>query len=198
MMSLMKRTLLFFFIISYVGRFDANAQSYNERYLKFVRDVKDSSLSLPELADKMSVYLKGSIVPDFVAETLEGKQIQSKDLRGRVVVLYFWNTKCKPCIKQMPELQEQQMKHANSNVVFISLFSEDNGAVKRFLKGKSIDFTVIPNSEHIAIKEFKLPALFPYTIIINQEGKIIDMWFGTRKKKENIDELILNSVNEGT
>ncbi|HEV2986930.1 MAG TPA: TlpA disulfide reductase family protein [Candidatus Angelobacter sp.] len=48
----------------------------------------------------------GSRLPEFSEVDLQGRQVSSADLRGKVVLIDFWATWCQPCKKEMPAYQK--------------------------------------------------------------------------------------------
>jgi peroxiredoxin len=54
------------------------------------------------LARKRDSCLLGVTAPNFEATTLDNKRIELSKLKGQVVVINFWFTRCQPCIEEMP------------------------------------------------------------------------------------------------
>ena len=86
----------------------------------------------------------GSQVPDFPLEMFEGYSYQGAsavnlaDLRGKVVVINFWASWCKPCEQEAAELEETwRYYQPDGEVVFLGIAWTDTPAnsaayLKRF------------------------------------------------------------------
>src|SRR5438093_5898719 len=49
----------------------------------------------------------GDHLPTFSIVTIDGREINSADLAGKVVVLNFWSTWCPPCVEELPRLEHE-------------------------------------------------------------------------------------------
>ena len=75
-------------------------------------------------------------VQEVSLEQLQANTIQNNDT---LYVVNFWATWCKPCVAEMPYLEEAQKKFANNKVkvVFVSLnYTRELAVVDKFVKQK--------------------------------------------------------------
>lgn len=178
----MKEKQFLFLIMSFLFCFSGNAQTYEEQY-------KICSESLSKLTTVDSLYfallqkrdscLVGAPAPDFQATTLDNKIIELSKLKGQVVVLNFWFTRCQPCIEEMPGLNKLVEFYASKKVAFISFTYDSTAKVMEFLKQNPFNFQIVANNDEVRRNNFKLFSAWPYTIIIGKEGKILFMKAGS-------------------
>ena len=63
----------------------------------------------------------GSRLPGFSLRDLQGREISSADLRGKVVLIDFWATWCQPCKKEMPGYQKLVDLYGPRGLVVVGL-----------------------------------------------------------------------------
>lgn len=59
--------------------------------------------------------------PDFTLNDLNGNAVTLSKLKGKVVILDFWGTWCKWCVKAMPKLQKVHENFKNSKVIVLGI-----------------------------------------------------------------------------
>lgn len=140
----------------------------------------------------LSVFASsGAAMPaeNFTVTSLDGKTFSLEDLRGKVVVLTFWSTRCEICESEIPKFNKIAAKYAGQNVIFLGLSMENEQKVAEHLKKKPFNYTIIPNSLGVIMKYADKDAAgnfniaYPSTFVINQNGDIDYKTYGWDKSK---------------
>lgn len=114
--------------------------------------------------------LDGSKLEELNLENINGVKFNLENLKGKVIVLNFWFTQCKPCVAEFPELNNLKEKYKNQDVEFFAVTWNNKETIEKFLLNYKLDFNIIPNGKLI-IDKFKIPH-YPYNIVIDKNGKV--------------------------
>lgn len=135
--------------------------------------------------------LIGTKASDFEVEDLKGKKYKLSDLIGKVVVLNFWFVECKPCVMEMPDLNELVKEFKGKEVVFLGIATNQKDQLKKFLKSTKFDYKVVANGLSIS-QSFGVTG-FPTNLIIDQNGIIQYVSLGIGPKNK---ESLFNEINQ--
>jgi peroxiredoxin len=125
-------------------------------------------------------------MPDFRLKTLDETPLTSRSYRGKVMLVDFWATYCKPCVEVMPELQKLADKYAAKGLVVLGVSLDEKGAkvVKPFLEKRKFTYPIaLDNASEPAWQAFGVRAL-PTLFLVNAEGQIVRQWTGKPDKKQ--------------
>ncbi len=75
-------------------------------------------LVFPGYFDFASTYISGPVA-EFELLYLDGGTIASEDLKGKVILIDYWDTHCGPCRKLMPEMERLQATYEDDSRVAI-------------------------------------------------------------------------------
>ncbi len=165
----------------------------------FILAAYDRTSSLVELHRKKNLALDPNSAAqsplEFTITALDGKKLQLKTLKGKVVVLDFWATWCEPCRIQHPMYEEVKKAYANrDDVVFLNLSAdEDRDAVPDFLLKEKWDRKVYFED---GLARLLQVVGIPTTVLFNKQGRVSSRMNGflpdsfVGQLKERIDEAL--------
>lgn len=132
------------------------------------------SLAVVILASEASTSYGQMPAPNFTLKDLNGFRFSLSDFRGRIVLLDFFATWCRPCKEEVPHLKSLTKTYPNSTLVLISISVDapfvDDSVVRAFVKEYGITWTVARDTDGVGYKYevFEIPTL----ILVDQEGDI--------------------------
>ena len=119
----------------------------------------------------------GKKLPPFRFVDLSGNTVSDEAIKSKVAVLNMWSTSCLPCVYEMTSLNALVDKYAQRGVIFLALAPEAADKIKPILIHQSFTYRIIPEAQDL-FKSMQLSG-YPYHIIVDSEGVIQFMRFGT-------------------
>jgi peroxiredoxin len=102
---------------------------------------------------------------------INGNHYTLDNLKGKVIVMNYWFSACRPCVMEMPELNKLVAKYQGKDVVFLGLTYHVKANIKRFLQSFQFDYNLIPEAQ-IEIHNYHVQT-YPTHIVIDQDGYVV-------------------------
>lgn len=127
---------------------------------------------------------KGDLAPNFTLERLAGGKLSLSDLRGKTVLVDFWDTWCPPCKRALPHLQELSETYQDDLVVVgVALARQGEATVRNYTKANGLTFEmVLFDPASTIIRDFGGIPSIPTTFLIDTDGVIREKWVGAADK----------------
>ncbi len=117
-------------------------------------------------------------LPSFTVTDLNGREISSATLKGKVALIDFWATWCPPCRKEIPHFNKLYAEHHNQGLIVIGLALDDKAAeVGTFMRRQPIAYLVALASPELQ-RQFGGIEVYPTAFLIDREGMVIKKYLG--------------------
>jgi peroxiredoxin len=125
---------------------------------------------------------RGSRAPEFSLTPLGSPDaLQLSDLRGRVVLVNFWATWCKPCEDEMPAMQQLYDELAGPSFELLAIsVDEDAASVERFRDRLHLSFPILLDPQQ-RVAHLYQTFRFPETLLIGADGSVIERYIGPKE-----------------
>lgn len=149
-------------------------------YAEIYNDQAVEAQQMREAAEAKQAQLASGTIeaPGFTLPDLAGKQVSLSDFRGKWVVLDFWGSWCGWCIKGFPALKEAYEKYGSRITVIGIGCNEPEADWRAGVKKYELPWINLYNGDNREIYTAYSIEGFPTKVIINPEGKIVDLTTG--------------------
>jgi peroxiredoxin len=132
----------------------------------------------------------GMQAEDFRLTDLTGKEQSLSQYRGKIVLLNFWATWCKPCTTEMPAMQVMYDKLRDKGFVVLAVDElEDDARVREHIKQYGHTFPVLMDRDNKVANQFGVFGL-PVSVFIDQEGRVQEYLKGGLLTEQKIEEIV--------
>ena len=124
---------------------------------------------------------RGASAPGFRLDRLDGEgPIALSDFRGRVVLVNFWATWCKPCEDEMFSMERlyRALHPAGFELVAVSV-DEDPSDVAAFRDRMAISFPIALDPSQEVSRLYQTTG-FPESLLVDRDGRILERYVGPR------------------
>ncbi len=128
--------------------------------------------------------------PEFTLPNLDGEDVTlSELLKDGPVIVDFWATWCKPCIKAFPDLQEIFDKYEDCGLTVLAISIDgprSTSKVGALIASKGNTFEVLLDPSQAVARKFHVTSV-PRTVLVRQDGTVA--WAVTGYRPTNHAEL---------
>lgn len=116
---------------------------------------------------------------DITVKDLDGRDVHLADLKGRPVLINFWETFCVPCQYETPELVALHDKYKARGLTIVGISMHDEvPAIRAFVQKYHIPYTVLVGGDRDDLTAAFGVRGYPTTVFVRADGTIADVQLG--------------------
>jgi peroxiredoxin len=134
---------------------------------------------------------RGQKMPEFSLTDINGRTFNATELKGKVIVMNFWFTRCVPCKNEIPDLNALRTAYKNNaDVVFIAPSWENAETIKQFTATTTFNYNIVPGATAL-VKLLGIQA-YPVNLVIGRDGRIVNSYVGGMV---SVDDLLKQDID---
>lgn len=135
----------------------------------------------------------GSVAPEIQQNTPDGVSFALSQLRGKVVLIDFWASWCRPCRIENPNVKRvyERFKGKGFEILGVSL-DRDHAAWVKAIQDDGLPWKHISDLQfwsNAAAQEYGVTGI-PYTVLVDREGRILEKGLRAHDLESKLEQLL--------
>ncbi|KFL37161.1 TlpA family protein disulfide reductase [Arenimonas donghaensis] len=122
--------------------------------------------------------------PRLVVDTLDHGAFDLAQQRGHWVVVNFWATWCKPCLKEIPDLTAFDAAREDVQVIGLAYEEIEPADMRAFLENHPAGYPIALLDVYDPPADFDTPRGLPMTYLVDPQGKVAKKYLGPITSQE--------------
>ena len=107
-----------------------------------------------------------------------GEVLNLEDYKGQVVLLNFWASWCKPCVKEVPSLMRLQSFYDQKDFKIITInIGESKKDITKFANKLKLNLPILMDEDGDSTKDWKV-YVYPSNFLLNRDGEVVYAYRG--------------------
>ena len=153
-----------------IGENDSDVPE-NEENSDSGEEKDENTTPLPEIGTKV-----GNRFADVTLETMNGGSINTADLRGKIVILNIWATRCPPCKAELPDFNIIASEYADEIVIIAAHDYYGKAGATNYVAENFPDTKIIFAYDTVYSDAYTAAGgdgYIPFTAILDKNGVIV-------------------------
>ncbi len=145
---------------------------------------------------ELSKLAVGAEAPEILMNTPNGETLSLSSLKGKVVLIDFWASWCKPCRMENPNVVKLYNKYKDKGFEILGVsLDREKSAWEQAIKDDNLTWKHISDLafwNSAVVKQYNISGV-PYTVLVDKEGKIIAKGLRGPQLEQKLEEIFKGS-----
>jgi peroxiredoxin len=118
--------------------------------------------------------------PDVAFNLIDGRQLQTRQLRGKPLLISFWATSCPSCLQEIPDLVALQQEYGRHGLTIIGVAMpyDPPNLVVDFARQRQLPYAIALDLDAQLVHAFGNIQVTPTNILVGPQGRILEQRVG--------------------